>query len=196
VKHHQFITFDAAKVVHEHIAVVADFPKEGILFRDVSPVLADAGLFELVITVMCEPYLGSDHPSRRKVWAPDQIAGIDARGFIFGAAMAQRLDAGFVPVRKAGKLPPTDVDRVAYKLEYGEAELEIRRGVVKEGAKVLVVDDLLATGGSAGAAAELVTRQGGIVCGFAFMVELEQCGGRKALSGLYADSDIDALLTY
>lgn len=200
MKHGHFIAPYRAQEIHEKISVVAGFPKPNILFRDVSAVLADGKMFDTVINAMCERFVGDDHPSLRTVWQPDQIAGIDARGFIFGAAMAQRLGVGFVPVRKAGKLPPVDVDCVSYKLEYGEATLEIRRGVVEKGAKVLVVDDLLATGGSANAAAELVTRQGGIVRGFAFMVELEACEGRQRLLSSYAGVNpgpsIDALLTY
>ena len=108
------------------------------------------------------------------------MVGVESRGFIFGGALAARLNASFVPVRKPGKLP-SKTDRVAYKLEYGEAELEMHEGSLKAGASVIVVDDLLATGGTASAAAELARRQGGNVVGFAFVVELDFLSGRARL---------------
>ena len=137
-------------LIRSRIRDVADFPKPGILFKDITPLLADA------------------------------VVGIESRGFIFGGALAARLNASFVPVRKPGKLPHR-TDRVSYSLEYGEAELEMHRDSLNEGASVLVVDDLLATGGTAAAAGELVHRQGAYVAAYAFVIELESLSGRERL---------------
>jgi adenine phosphoribosyltransferase len=150
---------------------VPDFPKPGILFKDITPLLADPRAFHITLDLFAERFI-TEHI--------DVIVGIESRGFIFGGALAARLNASFVPVRKPGKLPYR-TDRVAYKLEYGEAELEMHVSSIPAGAKVLIVDDLLATGGTASAAAELARHQGGVVDGFAFVVELDFLGGRERL---------------
>jgi adenine phosphoribosyltransferase len=150
---------------------VPDFPKKGILFKDITPLLADPKGFAIVIDTLAERFLGEPI---------DAVVGIESRGFIFGGALAARLNASFVPVRKPGKLP-AKVDRVAYALEYGSAELEMHLDSLREGAKVVVVDDLLATGGTAAAAAQLVRNQGAYVTAFAFVVELAFLDGRDKL---------------
>lgn len=150
---------------------VADFPKPGIVFKDITPMLADPKGFHMVLDGLAEQFIG-DHV--------DAIAGIEARGFIFGGALAARLNASFVPLRKPGKLP-AETDRVSYDLEYGSAALEIHTDSIESGAKVVIVDDLLATGGTALAAGELVRRQGGYIAAYAFIVELAFLGGRKRL---------------
>jgi adenine phosphoribosyltransferase len=162
---------DTLAYVRALIRNVPDFPKPGILFKDITPLLADPKGFHIVIDSLAERFIG-EHI--------DAIVGIESRGFIFGGALAARLNASFVPVRKPGKLPAA-VDRVAYDLEYGSAELEMHKFSVHDGAKVLVVDDLLATGGTAAATAELVNRQGGYVASFAFIVELDFLAGRERL---------------
>jgi adenine phosphoribosyltransferase len=150
---------------------IPDFPKPGILFRDITPLLADPKAFHIVLDLLAEQYVG-DHI--------DAVVGIESRGFIFGGALAARLNASFVPVRKSGKLPYR-VDRVSYSLEYGENELEMHRDSLPEGTSVIVMDDLLATGGTAVAAAELVHRQGAYVAGFAFVIELVSLSGKDRL---------------
>ena len=152
---------------------VQDFPQKGIVFKDITPILSSADLFNLAIEQMI---LGLDGS---KI---DKIIGIDARGFIFGAAMANRLSCGFTPARKAGKLPWNTI-KETYSLEYGEATLELHADAVAEGEKVLIVDDLLATGGTAAAAASLVDRLGGDIIGIQFFVELSFLPGREKLSG-------------
>jgi adenine phosphoribosyltransferase len=157
--------------VRKLIRDIPDFPQPGILFRDITPLLADPKGFHIVLDAIAERFVG-EHV--------DAIVGIESRGFIFGGALAARLNASFVAVRKPGKLPYR-TDKVSYSLEYGEAELEMHRDSLKEGACVLVVDDLLATGGTAAAAAELVHRQGAYVAAFAFVVELGALSGRDRL---------------
>ncbi len=150
---------------------VPDFPQPGILFRDITPLLADPRGFHIVLDALVHRFVG-DHI--------DAVVGIESRGFIFGGALAARLNASFVPVRRPGKLPHR-TDKVSYSLEYGESELEMHRDSLAEGARVLIVDDLLATGGTAAAAAELVDRQGAEVHAYAFIIELEGLGGRSRL---------------
>lgn len=150
---------------------VADFPKKGILFKDITPLLADPKAFAIVIDSLTEQFIADQI---------DAIVGIESRGFIFGGALAARLNTSFVPVRKPGKLPAS-VDRVAYALEYGKAELEMHKNSLREGAKVLIIDDLLATGGTALAAAELVRKQGAYVTAYAFVIELGFLDGRDKL---------------
>ena len=162
---------DTLAYVRALIRNVPDFPKPGILFKDITPLLADPKGFHIVIDSLAERFIG-EHI--------DAIVGIESRGFIFGSALAARLNASFVPVRKTGKLPAA-VDRISYDLEYGTAELEMHRHSIHEGAKVLVVDDLLATGGTASATAQLVRRQGGYVASFAFVLELDFLAGRERL---------------
>ncbi len=165
-------TVDAIAYVRALIRNVPDFPKPGILFKDITPLLADPKAFHIVIDAFAERFVG-EHI--------DVIVGIESRGFIFGGALAARLNASFVPVRKKGKLPAA-VDRVAYALEYGAAELEMHKHSIHEGAKVLIVDDLLATGGTAAATAALVRGQGGEVAAFAFVVTLDFLDGQAKLS--------------
>jgi adenine phosphoribosyltransferase len=161
----------ALKYLKAHLRNVPDFPKPGILFKDITPLLADPRAFHITIDLLSQRFIG-DHI--------DVVVGVESRGFIFGGALSARLNASFVPVRKPGKLP-AQTDRVAYDLEYGKAELEMHVGSIEPGARVLIVDDLLATGGTASAAAELAKRQRGIVVGFAFVVELDFLSGRQRL---------------
>ena len=148
---------------------IPDFPKPGILFKDITPLLADPKAFHIAIDLFTERFLGENLRA---------VIGIESRGFDVGAAVAARLNASFVPVRKPGKLPYR-TDRVAYKLEYGEAELEMHVDSLQSGSRVLIVDDLLATGGTASAAAALATRQGAQVIAYAFVVELDFIGDRQ-----------------
>ena len=164
-------TFDRLAYLSSLIRDVPNFPKPGILFRDITPLLADPKAFHIVLDLLAEQFVG-DHV--------DAVVGIESRGFIFGGALAARLNASFVPVRKPGKLPYR-VDRVSYSLEYGESELEMHRDSLPEGSSVIVMDDLLATGGTAFAAAELVHRQGAYVAGYAFVIELESLSGKDRL---------------
>ncbi len=161
---------------------VPDFPKKGILFKDITTLLAVPRAFHMVLDGMAERLIG-DHV--------DAIVGIEARGFIFGGALAARLNASFVPARKPGKLPAA-ADRVAYITEYSTAELEMHLGAIREGARVVVVDDVLATGGTAQAAGELVRRQGGELVAYAFVVELGFLGGREKL----APTTVESVITY
>ncbi len=170
------------RYVRELMRNVPDFPKPGILFKDITPLLADPKGFNIVIDSLAEHFMGH---------RVDAVVGIESRGFIFGGALAVRLAASFVPVRKPGKLPAV-VDRVAYTLEYGTAELEMHRDSLKTGARVVIVDDLLATGGTAAAAAELVRMRGAQVVSFAFVVELGFLQGRQKLGG----TPVLSLLTF
>jgi adenine phosphoribosyltransferase len=154
-----------------HLRNVPDFPKPGILFKDITPLLADPRALHITLDLLAQRFIG-EHV--------DVVVGVESRGFIFGGALAARLNASFVPVRKPGKLP-AKTDRIAYALEYGHAELEMHLGSIEKGAHVVVVDDLLATGGTARAAAELARRQGGVVAGFGFVVELDFLHGREHL---------------
>lgn len=157
---------------------VPDFPKPGIVFKDITPLLASPRALHVVLDGIAERFIG-EHV--------DAIVGIEARGFIFGGALAARLNASFVPVRKPGKLPAA-VDRVDLVTEYSKDALEMHKGSVREGAHVVVVDDVLATGGTARAAAELVNLQGGYVVGYAFVVELSFLGGRERLLPVRVES--------
>ncbi|WP_347302401.1 adenine phosphoribosyltransferase [Croceibacterium sp. TMG7-5b_MA50] len=152
---------------------VPDFPEPGILFRDLTPMLADPAGLSLAIEMLAAAALAGP--------PPDLIAGLEARGFLFGVALAERLGTGFVPLRKAGKLPPP-VHAVDYQLEYGTARLELACGTVPTGARVLLVDDLLATGGTAIAGARLLREAGAEVEQALFVIALEQLGGRAALA--------------
>ena len=169
--------------LEDHIRAVPDFPKPGILFRDIGPLLADAGAFAEAVKRLAESYPGE----------VDLVAGIDARGFIFGAAVARELSVGFLPVRKGGKLPGA-VERESYSLEYGEAVLEMAADLVPEGARVLLVDDLIATGGTAVAAVELVRRAGGEVVHAAFVVGLPELMGVTRVRGV--DVPVTCLVEY
>ncbi len=163
--------FDALAYVRALIRDVPDFPEPGVLFRDITPLLADPKGFHIVLDAIAHRFVGSQ---------VDAVVGVESRGFIFGGALAARLNASFVPVRKPGKLP-SRTDKVSYSLEYGESELEMHRDSLREGAAALVVDDLLATGGTAAAAGELVHRQGAYVLAYAFVIELASLGGRERL---------------
>ena len=166
--------------VKSFIRDIPDFPKPGILFKDITPMLADPRAFHIVLDSLAERFIG-EHI--------DAVVGVDARGFIFGGALAARLNASFVPARKPGKLPAS-VDRVAYQTEYSIAELEMHKDTIQEESHVIVVDDLLATGGTAKAAAELVRRQGGYVVAYAFVVELNFLNGREKLLPVRVESVI------
>jgi adenine phosphoribosyltransferase len=148
-----------------------DYPKPGILFRDITPLLAHAEGFHKAIMAMAEPF---------RTNPPDLIAGTEARGFIFGPAVALELGAGFIPVRKPGKLPYKTFSR-SYELEYGEDRLEVHKDAVKPGQKVLLVDDLLATGGTIAATRDLIEDCGGLVIGCSFLIELSFLNGRKVI---------------
>lgn len=196
-KHTPHLPSASAAALHERIGVIPDFPRKGILFRDVSPLLRDGLAFAEVIDALCMPYLYD-----MKLPKIDHIIGIESRGFIFAAAVATGLRrggqaVGFVPVRKPGKLPGA-TRKVSYELEYGEAALEIQHGALQPGANVVIMDDLLATGGTAAAAAQLVVGQGARVVSFDFVIELVELGGRARLQQ-HMTSDVPAfhaLFTY
>lgn len=155
-----------------YIRDIPDWPKQGILFRDITPLLADPQAYPAAIEALCTPY------GHARV---QYVAAVEARGFIFGAAVAARLGAGFVPIRKKGKLP-SETESVSYDLEYGTDILEMHCDAVPRGAKVLMVDDLLATGGTMRAACELVEKLGAHVIGIAFLIELTDLEGRRQLA--------------
>lgn len=153
------------------IRTVPDYPKPGILFRDITTLLGDAGAFRRTVDELVEPW------ARERV---DRVAGIEARGFILGGAVAHQLRAGFVPIRKKGKLPHVTV-RVAYSLEYGVDEMEMHADAVSPGERIILVDDLVATGGTAEAAVRLLRQQGAEVLAAVFVVNLPQLGGAQRL---------------
>lgn len=150
---------------------IPDWPKKGILFRDITPLLADKDAFSAAIEII------SDRYKNKKI---DYVAAVEARGFIFGAAVAARLGVGFVPIRKKGKLP-YKTESATYGLEYGKDTIHVHSDAVKKGANVLMVDDLLATGGTMAAACSLIEKIGGSVAGIAFLVELKDLNGREKL---------------
>jgi adenine phosphoribosyltransferase len=152
---------------------IPDFPKEGIIFKDITPILQDADLFHSAIDVFADRYGGKDI---------SKVIGIEARGFLFASALAYQLKCGLVPVRKPGKLPYR-TEKASYELEYGEDSVEIHSDAVSEGENVLVIDDLLATGGTMSATLDLVERLGGRIIEVAFLVELEFLNGRERLKG-------------
>jgi adenine phosphoribosyltransferase len=166
-----------------YVRDIPDWPTAGIMFRDITPLLGDADAFARAVTALAETH---GEQSGQPV---DYVAGIEARGFILAAPVAHQLGAGFIPVRKHGKLPHTTLSE-AYSLEYGEAVLEIHTDAVPAGGRVLVVDDVLATGGTVAATTELVRRAGGEVVGVNVLIELEALGGRAR----NPDLQIDALL--
>jgi adenine phosphoribosyltransferase len=153
------------------IRTIPDYPKPGILFRDVTTLMGDAKGFSAAIQGLAAPYSGQ---------GIDAVAGIEARGFIVGGAVADRLDCGFVPIRKKGKLPWKTIGQ-QYSLEYGVDIIEIHEDAIKPGARILIVDDLIATGGTAEAAAKLISRSGGLVAGAAFVIDLPDLGGLDKL---------------
>ena len=159
---------------------VPDYPQKGIIFRDITPLLGDKKIFREVVDLMSRPWVSAK---------PDLVAAIEARGFIPGAAMAVRLDAGFVPIRKTGKLPWKTIFET-YELEYGTDQLEVHADAVKPGQKVLIVDDVLATGGTASAAVRLIRKLGAEVVGVQVLIELGYLGGRARLDGVELVSEI------
>ncbi len=155
----------------EYIRDIPDWPKKGILFRDITPLLADSKAFASAVEALAGPY------KNRNI---DYIAAVEARGFIFGAAVAVNLNVGFVPIRKKGKLP-FKTDSITYDLEYGTDTLEVHTDAVKKGSSVLMIDDLLATGGTMAAACRLIEKIGGRIEGIAFLIELAALQGRKKI---------------
>jgi adenine phosphoribosyltransferase len=159
------------------IRTIPDYPKPGILFRDITTLLGDARAFRRAVDELVHPYAGT------KI---GKVAGIEARGFILGGAMAHQLSSGFVPIRKKGKLPHETV-RVAYSLEYGVDEMEMHRDAVAPGEKVILVDDLIATGGTAEGAVKLLRQMGADIVGACFVIDLPELGGRAKLEKLGVD---------
>jgi len=163
------------------IRTVPDFPEPGIQFKDITPLLGDPNLLKVAMDELYSPFRDFDI---------DKVLGIESRGFILGAMLAERLHAGFVPIRKANKLPAETVS-ASYDLEYGSATIEMHADAIKPGERVIIHDDVIATGGTARAAAQLVERQGGHVVAFSFLIELAFLNGRQKISG----SPIFAVLT-
>ncbi|MCH2135827.1 MAG: adenine phosphoribosyltransferase [Phycisphaerales bacterium] len=161
---------------------IADFPSEGILFRDITPLLGDAAGLAMAVELMANPWRNDP---------PDIIVGAESRGFIFGTAIARALNRGFVPIRKPGKLPGV-VHRATYELEYGTDELQLHADSIKPGQRVLIVDDLIATGGTLEASRDLVTATGAQIAGFSVLIELVDLDGRARLDPLHVHS----VLTY
>lgn len=162
------------KTVRDYIRTIPNFPHEGIMFRDVTTLFSDARGFRMAIDQLLHPYAGTPI---------DKVVGLEARGFILGGAIAHQLSVGFVPIRKKGKLPGKTVEQ-AYQLEYGEAVMELHDDALQPGDKVLLVDDLLATGGTAEAGIRLVERLGAQVTGCAFIIDLPELGGARRLQNL------------
>lgn len=162
------------KTVKDYIRTIVDFPHDGIMFRDVTTLFSDARGFRMAVDQLLSPYAGI------KI---NQVVGLEARGFILGGAVAHQLSTGFVPIRKKGKLPGATISE-AYQLEYGEAVMEIHDDALKPGDRVLIVDDLLATGGTAAAAISLCRRLGAEIVGAAFVIDLPDLGGRGIVEGL------------
>lgn len=166
---------DLAATVSAAIRDVPDFPQPGVLYKDITPVIGDPKLFPRILKWMADEY------RHERI---DRIVGIESRGFILGAALVEELEAGFVPARKAGKLPFETIE-VAYELEYGTAKLQMHSDAIRKGDRVLIVDDLLATGGTAAAAIDLVRRLGGEIVACVFLVELSFLDGGKNLDVPY-----------
>ena len=173
-----------ARRVKDYIRTIVDFPHEGILFRDVTTLFADARGFRMAIDQMLHPYAGM---------RIDKVVGLEARGFILGGAIAHQLSVGFVPIRKKGKLPGRTISQ-DYTLEYGEAIVEIHDDALQAGEKILLVDDLLATGGTAAAGIRLIERLGGEIVGCAFIIDLPDLGGRGVLEAM--GMDVHALCAF
>jgi len=165
------------KTVKDYIRTIPDFPHEGIQFRDVTTLFNDARGFRLAVDHLLHPYIGQ---------RIDRVAGLEARGFILGGAVAHQLSVGFLPVRKKGKLPAATIEQ-SYQLEYGEATVEIHDDSIEAGENILIVDDLLATGGTAEAGIKLIERLGGNIVACAFVIDLPDLGGRKRLENLGVD---------
>ena len=165
-----------------YIRDIPDWPKEGILFRDITPLLLNPKAFTAAVEALCADFTEA---------GIEYVAAVEARGFIFGAAVAEKLGAGFVPIRKKGKLP-WQTESVSYDLEYGTDTLEVHSDAVKSGGKVLMVDDLLATGGTMAAACKLIEKIGGTIAGIAFLIELAGLQGREKI----ADYKVASIITY
>lgn len=177
-----FVNSDVLEKLRTGVRDVPDFPKKGIVFKDITPILSDPDLFRASIDLFLERCRG------KKI---DKIVGIDARGFLFGSAVAYELNIGFVPIRKRGKLPyKTEIAK--YSLEYGEAEMEMHIDAMKSGERVVLVDDLLATGGTSAAAAALIKKVGGELLEAQFLIELDFLRGRDKL----APTPVTAFLKY
>lgn len=168
------------RTIKDYIRTIPDFPHEGIMFRDVTTLFSDPRGFRLAIDQMLHPYVGMQI---------DKIVGLEARGFILGGAIAHQLSVGFVPIRKQGKLPGKTIQQ-AYSLEYGEAVMELHDDAIQAGEKILMVDDLLATGGTAEAGIKLIERLGGEVISSSFIIDLPELGGRKKLEDMGMDVHI------
>lgn len=166
----------------ENIRTIPDFPKPGIQFKDITPLLRNKKSLELTTYLLCQPYINQQI---------DVVVGLESRGFLFGTNIATELHAGFVPVRKPGKLPFT-TNSESYALEYGTDSLEMHSDAISPGDRILIHDDLIATGGSAAAATRLVERLGGIVVGYSFIIELGFLNGREALQ---SKCPIEAIIT-
>ena len=162
------------KTVKDYIRTIPDFPHEGIMFRDVTTLFADPRGFRMAIDQLLHPYAGQPI---------DRVVGLEARGFILGGAIAHQLSLGFVPIRKKGKLPGKTIEQ-DYQLEYGEAIMEVHDDALQPGERVLLVDDLLATGGTAEAGIKLIEHMGASVMGCAFIIDLPELGGRKKLEDM------------
>ncbi|MBV1926552.1 MAG: adenine phosphoribosyltransferase [Rhodobacteraceae bacterium] len=170
--------------VRDYIRTIVDFPHEGIMFRDVTTLFADPRGFRMAIDQMLHPYAGE---------RIDKVVGLEARGFILGGAIAHQLSVGFVPIRKKGKLPGATISQ-DYTLEYGQAIMEIHDDAIQPGEVILMVDDLLATGGTAAAGIKLVERLGGKIMSCAFVIDLPDLGGRKVLEDM--GMDVHALCAF
>lgn len=172
------------KTVKDYIRTIPDFPHEGIMFRDVTTLFSDPRGFRLAVDQLLHPYVGV------KI---DKVVGLEARGFILGGAIAHQLSIGFVPVRKAGKLPGKVISQ-DYQLEYGSSTVELHDDAIQAGENVLVIDDLLATGGTAEAGISLIERLGGKIVGCGFVIDLPELGGRAKLEAM--GMDVHALCTF
>ncbi|MEM1078703.1 MAG: adenine phosphoribosyltransferase [Pseudomonadota bacterium] len=172
------------KTLRDYIRTIPDFPHEGIMFRDVTTLFLDPRGFRIAVDQLLDPFVGV------KI---DKVAGLEARGFILGGAVAHQLSVGFLPIRKKGKLPGKTIAQ-DYALEYGEATVEIHDDALQPGERVLLVDDLLATGGTARAGIQLIERLGAEVVGCAFVIDLPDLGGRKLLEQM--DMEVHALTAF
>ena len=175
---------ETLREIRDAIRTIPDYPKPGVQFRDITTLLGNARVFHIVVEQLAQPWIGA---------RIDRVAGVEARGFILGGAIAHRLSAGFVPIRKKGKLPHTTV-RVAYSLEYGLDEMEMHRDAVVAGERIILVDDLLATGGTAQGAVTLLRSLGAQILAACFIVDLPDLGGAARLASL--DVPVRTLVTF
>jgi adenine phosphoribosyltransferase len=170
------------QILHKYIRDIPDFPKPGIIFKDITPLLANPSALALSVELLANPFRGKNI---------ELVVGAESRGFIFGIAVAQALSAGFVPIRKPGKLPSKTIS-ASYELEYGTDKLEMHVDAIKPGQRVIMVDDLLATGGTMQACCEMVTKLGGNIVGIAFLIELAFLHGRDKLKSF----DVTSVIQY